>query len=161
VGRFRLRHGLRVVVDCGNGTAGPYVVQLLRRLGVEGSELFCEPDGRFPNHLPDPQGPGNGKGLPQPGAPQRAQPRAPVDGDADRVGVVDDTGRKISADWLLALFAREMLKRYPGGKVLYDVKCTDFVDRDVRAHGGVPILGKTGHSLLKRKMKEEDAILGG
>jgi phosphomannomutase / phosphoglucomutase len=161
VERFRLRHGMRVVVDAGNGTAGPYIVQLLRRLGVEVSELYCEPDGRFPNHLPDPEVPDNVKTLVETVVAQRAEVGLAFDGDADRVGVVDDTGRKISADWLLALFAREMLKRYPGGKVLYDVKCTDFVDRDVRAHGGVPILGKTGHSLLKKKMKDEDAILGG
>jgi phosphomannomutase/phosphoglucomutase len=137
------------------------VVPLLRRLGVEVSELFCEPDGRFPNHLPDPEVPDNVKTLAETVVAQRAEVGLAFDGDADRVGVVDDTGRKISADWLLALFAREMLKRYPGGKVLYDVKCTDFIERDVRAHGGVPLLGKTGHSLLKKKMTDEDAILGG
>ncbi|MBI1853185.1 MAG: phosphomannomutase/phosphoglucomutase [Planctomycetes bacterium] len=161
VARFRLRHGMRVVVDAGNGAAGPYIVQLLRRLGVEVNALYCEPDGRFPNHLPDPEVPENVKVLAETVVAEHAEVGLAFDGDADRVGVVDDTGRKISADWLLALFAREMLKRFPGGKILYDVKCTDFIERDVRAHGGVPLLGKTGHSLLKKKMADENAVLGG
>lgn len=161
ISRFRLRPGLRVVVDTGNGVGGPFVVPLLHRLGVDVRALFVEPDGRFPNHPADPEEPANVKVLAETVVERGAEVGLAFDGDADRVGVVDETGRKIPADWLLTLFAREMLRRYPGGKVLYDVKCTDFLERDVRAHGGVPLLGRTGHSYCKRRMIEENAILGG
>jgi phosphomannomutase/phosphoglucomutase len=140
---------------------GPIVLESFGRLGLRVDPLYCEPDGRFPNHLPDPEVPAYMATL---GALVRATGACSglgFDGDGDRVGVLDEAGRKISADWILVLFARDLLRRHPGGTVRYDVKCSDFVDEDVRAHGGIPVMGETGHSLLKRDIRALDAILGG
>ena len=161
LGRFRFHDKFRVVIDCGNGVAGPFVPGVLRDAGHEVTELYCEPDGTFPNHLPDPEVPEYMRELMERVRSEKADVGFGFDGDADRVGLIDENGRKISADWLLAVFARDMLKRHPGGKVRYDVKCTDFLDRDVREHGGEPVMGRTGHSILKADMAEMDAVLGG
>lgn len=153
---------LRVGVDAGNGVAGPLVLDLFKRVGVEVEPLYCEPDGSFPNHLPDPEQPENCRDLMRLVVGKKLDVGLGFDGDADRVGVVDETGRKISADWLLALFAREMLREHAGGGVRYDVKCSDFLDRDVRAHGGRPVMGRTGHSILKADMaRDPSLVLGG
>ncbi len=161
VARFRFRKPFRIGVDCGNGVMGPTVLDVMARLGVAVVPLFCEQDGTFPNHIPDPE-------VPKYMEPLRRRVLADgldlglgFDGDGDRVGVIDETGRKISADRLIAVFAADVLRRHPGGIVRYDVKCGDFLDAAVRAAGGRPVMGKTGHSLLKRDVKELDAVLGG
>ncbi len=159
--RFEGLGALRVAVDCGNGVMGPVVVPLLRRLGVDVAPLYCEPDGDFPNHVPDPEVPAYMQDLGRLVVERGAQLGLGFDGDGDRLGLLDERGRKLSADWLLALFAREVLVHHPGGVVRYDAKCSDFLERDVRAHGGVPVMGETGHSLLKRDVARLDAVLGG
>jgi len=160
-GMIPLRRTPRVAVDCGNGVMGPVVLAALRRLRVDVVPLYCEPDGDFPNHLPDPEVPRYMEALGRIVVETGAACGLGFDGDGDRVGVLDETGRKISADWLLVLFAREMLRRHPGGTIRYDVKCSDFVEDDVRRHGGLPVMGPTGHSLLKRDIAALDAVLGG
>ncbi len=159
--RFHLRPGLKVAVDAGNGAAGPHVVPVLEALGCEVLPLFCEPDGAFPNHLPDPEVPAYMKTLMETVTREGAVLGLGFDGDGDRVGVIDETGRKISADWILTLFARQLLKDHPGGTVIYDVKCTDFVAQDVVAHGGRAVMGRTGHSILKRNVEQHEALIGG
>jgi phosphomannomutase/phosphoglucomutase len=160
-GMFSFPPGLRVAVDCGNGVMGPVVLSAFGRLGIDVVPLYCEPDGDFPNHIPDPEVP---KYMAELGRRVQAEGCAcglGFDGDGDRVGILDENGRKISADWLIALFARDLLTRYPGGRVRFDVKCSDFLADDIRAHGGIPVMGETGHSLLKRDVVAEDCILGG
>ncbi|MEQ8768618.1 MAG: phosphomannomutase/phosphoglucomutase [Planctomycetota bacterium] len=160
-GRFRLKEGMKVVVDAGNGAAGPHVVPVLESLGCQVVPLYCEPDGTFPNHLPDPEVPAYMQTLMDTVRSEGAALGLGFDGDADRVGVIDENGRKISADWILTLFARKLLEEHPGGTVIYDVKCTDFVPQDVEAHGGRAMMGRTGHSILKRNVEQNDAIIGG
>jgi phosphomannomutase/phosphoglucomutase len=158
---FSFPPGLRVAVDCGNGVMGPVVLSAFGRFGIDVVPLYCEPDGDFPNHIPDPEVP---KYMAELGRRVQAEGCAcglGFDGDGDRVGILDENGRKISADWLIALFARDLLTRYPGGRVRFDVKCSDFLADDIRAHGGIPVMGETGHSLLKRDVVAEDCILGG
>lgn len=159
--RFAFERSFRVVVDCGNGVAGGVAPEVLRRAGHEVVELYTEPDGTFPNHLPDPEVPEYMRDLIARVKSDGAAAGFGFDGDGDRLGLIDETGRKISADWLLTVFARDMLVRHPGGKVRFDVKCTDFLAEDVERHGGVPVMGRTGHSILKRDVKESGAILGG
>jgi phosphomannomutase/phosphoglucomutase len=158
---FRFRRRIKTAVDCGNGVMGPVVLEAFRRLGIEVEPLYCEPDGDFPNHIPDPEVPKYMAELGRRVGTSGATCGLGFDGDGDRVGVLDETGRKISADWLLVLFARDLLQRHPKGRVRFDVKCSDFVADDVRTHGGEPVMGETGHSLLKRDVKALDAIVGG
>ena len=160
-GMVRLSRRLRVVVDAGNGVAGLYAPPLLRRLGCEVVELYCESDGRFPNHLPDPEEPANVAELQAKVLEAGADVGLAYDGDADRVGVVDERGRRHEADVILALLARDLLARHPGAAVLFDVKCSHALAEDIRKHGGVPVMWKTGHSHLKRKMREDGILLGG
>lgn len=160
-GLFRFGRPFRVAVDCGNGVMGPVVLDALARLGVAVDPLYCDPGGDFPNHIPDPEVPKYMAELGRRVVAGGAACGLGFDGDGDRVGVLDETGRKISADWLIVLFARDLLRRHPGGRIRFDVKCSDFVADDVRAHGGEPVMGETGHSLLKRDVKALDAILGG
>ncbi len=158
---FPLQPGLHVAVDCGNGVMGPVVLEVLRRQGCRVEALYCEQDGTFPNHIPDPEVPRYMEAL---GARVRASGAAAglgFDGDGDRVGILDERGVKHSADRVLALFAEELLPRHPGGIVRFDVKCSDFLADHVRALGGQPVMGETGHSLLKRDMKALCAVLGG
>ncbi len=159
--RFPMKRKLRVAVDAGNGAAGPFILPLLARLKVDCVPLFCEPDGTFPHHLPDPEQPENCRDLMRTVVEQKLDLGLGFDGDADRVGVVDETGRKIPADWLLALLARRLLRDHPGGGVRFDVKCTDFLFRDVAAHGGRPVMGKTGHSILKSDMASDPSLVIG
>ncbi len=159
--RFRFTRKFRVAVDCGNGVMGPTVLDAFNRLGIDTIPLYCNPDGDFPNHLPDPEVPKYMKDLMSKVVETRADLGLGFDGDGDRVGVIDERGQKISADWLVAIFAKAMLKTYPAGVIRYDVKCGDFLEDWVRKCGGIPVMGKTGHSLLKRDIKELDAVLGG
>jgi phosphomannomutase/phosphoglucomutase len=161
LGHVRLSRRLRVVVDAGNGIAGSFAPELLRRLGCEVIELYCESDGSFPNHLPDPEMEENVRDLVARVLAERADIGIAYDGDADRVGVIDERGRRHEADLLLALLARDFLSRHPGAKVIFDVKSSQVLVDDVRAHGGEPIMWKTGHSHLKRKMREDGILLGG
>ncbi|MBI4608761.1 MAG: phosphomannomutase/phosphoglucomutase, partial [Candidatus Rokubacteria bacterium] len=159
--RVKLERRMKVVVDCGNGVAGLYAPELLRRLGCEVVELYCELDGRFPNHLPDPEMEENTRDLQARVLAERADVGLAYDGDADRMGLVDEKGRRHEADLILILLARDLLARHPGAKILFDVKSSQRLVEDIRAHGGVPVMYKTGHSLLKRKMREEGILLGG
>jgi phosphomannomutase / phosphoglucomutase len=160
-GLVRLARPLRVVADAGNGVGGLYAPDLLRRLGCEVIELHCESDGTFPNHLPDPEDPNNVVDVQDKVLETGADLGLAWDGDADRLGVIDERGRRHEADLFLILLARDLLGRHPGAKIVFDVKCSRLLADDVRRHGGVPVMWKTGHSLLKRKMREDGILLGG
>jgi phosphomannomutase / phosphoglucomutase len=160
-GLVRLARPLKVVADAGNGIAGTYAPDLLRRLGCEVIELHCDSDGSFPNHLPDPEDAANVVDLQQKVLEVGADVGLAWDGDADRVGVVDERGRRHEADLILVLLARDLLARHPGAKVVFDVKSSQSLVRDIVEHGGVPVMWKTGHSHLKRKMREDGILLGG
>jgi phosphomannomutase/phosphoglucomutase len=159
--RVTLARPLKVVVDAGNGIAGSFAPELLRRLGAEVIELYCESDGTFPNHLPDPEMEENTRDLVAKVLETGADIGLAYDGDADRVGVVDERGRRHEADLILALLARDLLTRHPGAPVVFDVKCSQALVDDVLAHGGRPVMWKTGHSHLKRKMRDDGILLGG
>ena len=160
-GRIKIGRRLRVAIDAGNGTAGPIALELFGRLGVETVPLFCEPDGRFPNHLPDPTIPENVEELRKVVLGQGLDLGIAYDGDGDRVGAVDDKGRIIWGDQLVAVFAGEILTRRPGGTIIFDVKCSQGLEEHIRALGGRPLMWRTGHSLIKRKLKEEHGLLAG
>lgn len=151
----------RVVLDAGNGVAGLVAPELYSRMGIEVERLFCEPDGRFPNHHPDPTLPENLNHLIQRVSDTSADLGIAFDGDADRIGVVDRRGRIIWGDQLMIIFSRDLLKRHPGAKIIGEVKCSQVLYDDIRKNGGIPIMWKAGHSLIKAKMKEEGALLAG
>ncbi len=152
---------LRVVVDAGNGVGGVVAVPLYRRLGFDVVDLFCEPDGNFPNHHPDPTVPESLQALAESVKDARADLGITFDGDADRIGCVAADGTVLWGDQMMILFARDILKRIPGAKFVAEVKCSKALFDDVRRHGGTPIMWKVGHSLIKAKMKEEGAVLAG
>jgi phosphomannomutase/phosphoglucomutase len=151
----------KVVLDAGNGVAGLVAPELYSRMGIEVEKLFCEPDGRFPNHHPDPTLPENLKHLVKKVIDTSADLGIAFDGDADRIGVVDRRGKILWGDQLLIIFSRDLLKRHPGAKIIGEVKCSQVLYDDIRKHGGIPIMWKAGHSLIKGKMKEEGALLAG
>jgi phosphomannomutase/phosphoglucomutase len=151
----------KVVLDAGNGVAGLVAPELYSRMGIEVETLFCEPDGRFPNHHPDPTLPENLKHLVERVIDTSADLGIAFDGDADRIGVVDRGGRILWGDQLMIIFSRDLLKRHPGAKIIGEVKCSQVLYDDIRKHGGIPIMWKAGHSLIKGKMKEEGALLAG
>jgi phosphomannomutase/phosphoglucomutase len=157
----RVVRPLKVVVDAGNGVAGLYAPDLLRRLGCQVIELYCESDGTFPNHLPDPEDAANVVDLQREVLAQGADLGVAYDGDADRVGVVDERGRRHEADLILVLLAQDLLTRHPGAKVVFDVKSSQTLVDEITKYGGVPVMWKTGHSHLKRKMREDGILLGG
>ena len=157
----RLVRPIRVVVDAGNGTGGPVAPAIYRRLGAEVTELFTDMDGRFPNHHPDPTVEENMGHLIRAVAAERAELGIAFDGDADRIGVVDAHGRIVWGDELLVLYARDVLARNPGGTIVSEVKCSQRLYDDIAARGGHGIMWKAGHSLLKAKMRETGALLGG
>ena len=152
---------LKVVVDAGNGTAGPVVLPLLEALGCEVIPLFCEPDGRFPNHHPDPTVVECIRQLITVTRDTGADFGVGYDGDADRIGIVDKEGNIIWGDQLMIILSRDILVRNPGAKIIGDVKCSQVMFDEVKAVGGVPIMWKTGHSLVKQKMRDEKALLAG
>ncbi len=158
-----IRHPLplKVVVDNGNGMAGGISAALYRRLGCEVIDLYPELDGRFPNHHPDPTVMENLEDLIRAVKESKATVGIAFDGDADRIGLVDPTGRVIFGDELLVLYARQVLEDHPGAKIISEVKASHRLYQDIKAHGGTPIMWKTGHSLIKAKMKEEKALLAG
>ena len=152
---------MKIIVDCGNGVAGSIAPELYRRLGCEVDELFCEVDGTFPNHHPDPTQPQNLQDVIARLAVTDAELGLAFDGDGDRLGVVTKDGRIIYADRQLMLLAHDVLSRVPGAEIIYDVKSTRNLAPWIRAHGGKPLLWKTGHSLVKAKLKESGAPLAG
>ena len=157
----RLSRPLKVVVDTGNGAASDLSPRVYRELGCEVIELFCEMDGSFPNHHPDPTVAENLKDLVATVRQSRADLGIAFDGDGDRIGAVDDTGRIIWGDELMILFGREILARHPGATIIGEVKCSMNLYRQIEAHGGIGIMWKAGHSLIKAKMKETGAALAG
>ena len=157
----RVTRPFRVAVDTGNGVAGLFAPDLLREIGCEVIELYCELDGRFPNHLPDPQMPENVRDLQEKVREVGADLGLAFDGDGDRLGVIDERGERHEADYVLMLLARGLLQEQPGAKVILDIKTSQPVIDDIKANGGEPIVWKTGHSLIKLKMREEQAPLAG
>ena len=161
VGKCAPSRPLKVVLDSGNGCAGLIAPRIFDDLGHDVVSLYEEPDGRFPNHQPDPTVPRLMAELCRRVVAERADLGVGFDGDADRIGVVDEKGTLLFGDQLLALLARDLLSRRPGSKVIFDVKCSRALEEEIAAHGGKPIMWKTGHSLTKAKMKEEGAPLAG
>lgn len=159
--RVKLSRRLKVVVDAGNGVAGGIAPNLYNALGCEVVPLYCEMDGMFPNHHPDPSKEKNLRDLIVAVKQHKADIGLAFDGDGDRLGVVTPQGKIIWPDRQLMLFAKDVLKKRPGATVLFDVKCSKHVSSIVAQYGGVPIMSKTGHSLIKKKMKEVGAILAG
>jgi phosphomannomutase/phosphoglucomutase len=162
--REKIRLGsrrLRAVVDCGNGTASVIAAVALRDLGVEVIPLYCDSDPSFPNHHPDPVDPKNLRDLIETVRSERADLGIGFDGDGDRVGVVDDQGMIVWGDQLMILFWREILPAYPGADAIIEVKCSQALVDEVRRLGGKPFFYKTGHSLIKAKMREIGAVFTG
>ncbi len=158
---FKLRPGLKVAVDGGNGCGGAVAAPLMREMGLETVELFIEMDGRFPNHHPDPTVEANMRDLVAAVKRSRAEVGIAYDGDADRLGAVDENGRIVWGDELMVVFARDILRERPGAAIIGEVKCSQRMYDDIARHGGRPIMWKTGHSLLKSKLREEGALLAG
>ena len=157
----KLARPMKIAIDCGNGVAGAVAPQLFRALGCEVDELFCEVDGNFPNHHPDPAEPKNLQDLIKHVAETDCELGLAFDGDGDRLGVVTKSGQIIWPDRQLVLFARDVLDRNPGATIIYDVKCSRHVGLSVEAAGGAPLMWKTGHSLVKAKLAETGAPLAG
>jgi phosphomannomutase/phosphoglucomutase len=157
----KLARPMKIAIDCGNGVAGAFAGDLYRAMGCEVIELFCDVDGNFPNHHPDPAHPENLQDLIACLKQTDAGIGLAFDGDGDRLGVVTKDGQIIYPDRQLMLFAQDVLTRHPGREILYDVKCTRHIAPWVTQHGGKPLMWKTGHSLVKAKMRETGAPLGG
>jgi phosphomannomutase/phosphoglucomutase len=156
-----LARPMKIAIDCGNGVAGAYAAKLYRALGCEVTELFCDVDGNFPNHHPDPAHIENLQDLIRCLRETDCELGLAFDGDGDRLGVVTKSGQIIFPDRQLMLFAQDVLSRVPGGQIIYDVKCSRNVASQVRAHGGQPLMWRTGHSLVKAKLRETGAPLAG
>ena len=161
VGDVKLARPMKIVVDCGNGIAGASAPGIFRALGCEVTELFSEVDGNFPNHHPDPSKPENLRDLIAALQAGDAELGLAFDGDGDRLGIVTKDGTNIFPDRQMMLFAQDVLSRVPGGEIIFDVKCTQRLAPAIAAAGGVPVMFKTGHSLIKARMKETNSPLGG
>ena len=161
VSDVRLARPLKIVMDCGNGVAGAVAPELFKRLGCDIVPLFCEVDGNFPNHHPDPSKPENLADVIRALAETDAEIGIAFDGDGDRLGVVTKDGEIIYPDRQLMLFASDVLARVPGGQIIYDVKCSRLLAPWIRQHGGQPLMWNTGHALVKAKLKETGAPLAG
>lgn len=160
-GNIRLKRGLRVGVDAGNATGGPIALPILKRLGCETYPLYCEVDGTFPNHEPDPTVLENMTDLSALVRREELDVGIAYDGDCDRLGVVDHKGEVVFGDRLMVIFAREILSRRPGVTFLSEVKCSKTLYDDIERRGGRAVMGRAGHSLIKAKMKEVQAVLAG
>jgi phosphomannomutase/phosphoglucomutase len=156
-----IKRPLKIVVDCGNGVAGHLAPKLFEALGCEVVKLFCHIDGNFPNHHPDPSKLENLNDLIAEIKAEKADLGLAFDGDGDRLGVIDEKGNVIWADRQMILFSRDVIHRNPGAKIVFDVKCSSLLSKDISNQGGRPILSRTGHSFIKAKIKEESALLGG
>ena len=161
VGDVKLARPMKVVVDCGNGVAGASAPAIFRQLGCEVVELFSEVDGNFPNHHPDPSKPENLRDVIHALQTTDAELGLAFDGDGDRLGIVTKDGQNIFPDRQMMLFAKDVLSRVPGGSIVFDVKCTQRLAPEIEAAGGKAVMYKTGHSLVKARMKELGAPLGG
>ncbi|WP_243361253.1 phosphomannomutase/phosphoglucomutase [Fundidesulfovibrio terrae] len=161
VSQTKLSRPIKVVLDGGNGAGGPVTVEVLRGIGAEVVPIFCEPDGTFPNHHPDPVVEKYMAQLIARVKAEGADCGIGLDGDGDRLGVVDENGRLMFGDQLLAIYARETLKDFPGATVIGEVKCSHLTYKDIAAHGGNAVMGATGHSLIKARMQETGAKLAG
>jgi phosphomannomutase / phosphoglucomutase len=157
----KMARPMKIVVDCGNGVAGGFAPELFRRMGCEVIELFCEVDGTFPNHHPDPSKPENLKDVIRVLKETDAELGLAFDGDGDRLGVVTKDGEIIYPDRQLMLFAADVLSRNPGAQIIFDVKCSRWVAESVRHQGGKPLMWNTGHAFIKAKLKETGAPLAG
>ena len=155
------RRPMKIVIDCGNGVAGAIAPELFNRLGCRTVELFCEVDGNFPNHHPDPSRPENLQDLINAVQQHDAEIGLAFDGDGDRLGVVTPDGSTIWPDRQMILYARDILSRQPGGTVIFDVKCSRNLPTEISAAGGEPVMWRTGHSFIKAKLKESGAVLAG
>ena len=158
---INLEKELNIVIDCGNGVAGNIAPQLFEALGVKLSKLFCLVDGRFPNHHPDPSKPKNLEDLIQEVIETKADLGLAFDGDGDRLGLIDNKGKIIWADQQMMLYAKDVLSRNKGAKIIFDVKCTSLLPKVISDNGGEPIMSRTGHSFIKKKLKETNAALAG
>ena len=161
VAGIKLARPMKIVIDSGNGIAGASAPEIFRALGCEVTELFSEVDGDFPNHHPDPSKPENLRDLIKALQTGDGELGLAFDGDGDRLGIVTKDGQNIFPDRQMMLFARDVLARVPGGTILFDVKCSQRLAPEIEAAGGVPLMYKTGHSLIKAKMKEVNSPLGG
>jgi phosphomannomutase/phosphoglucomutase len=161
VSDVKLARPMKIVVDCGNGVAGGIAPDLFRRMGCEVTELFCEVDGHFPNHHPDPSKPENLQDVIRVLKETDAELGLAFDGDGDRLGVVTKDGEIIYPDRQLMLFAADVLSRNPGAEIIFDVKCSRWVAESIRYQGGKPLMWNTGHAFIKSKLKETGAPLAG
>ena len=161
VGDVKLSRPMKIVIDCGNGVAGSVAPELFRRMGCSVTELFCEVDGKFPNHHPDPSKPENLVDLQRVVRDTGAELGLAFDGDGDRLGVVTRDGEIIFPDRQLMLFAADVLTRNPGAQIIHDVKCSRWLAQSIRHQGGQPLMWNTGHALIKTKLKETGAPLAG
>jgi phosphomannomutase/phosphoglucomutase len=160
-GDVKLARPMKIIVDCGNGVPGAVAPKLLRALGCDVTELFCDVDGNFPNHHPDPSKPENLQDLIRALREQRADIGLAFDGDGDRLGVVTAEGKVVWADRQMMLYARDVLSRNPGAEIIYDIKCTTNLAKVIAQAGGKPTMWKTGHSFVKAKLRETGAALAG
>ena len=161
LGDVKLARSMRIAYDCGNGVAGAAAPQLFEGLGCQTASLYIDVDGTFPNHHPDPAKPENLKDLIALVREEKFEIGLAFDGDGDRVGVVDDQGNVIWPDRQMVLFARDVLERNPGARIIYDVKCSKVLPSAIAEAGGIPDMWKTGHSFIKARIKETGALLGG
>lgn len=159
--RIQLKKPLNVIVDCGNGVAAKTAAKLYKKIGATVTEMYGELDGTFPNHHPDPSVPENLQDLIKAVKEQQADCGLAFDGDADRVGLITETGQIIWPDRMMMLLAQDILQRYPNAPIVYDVKCTHLLGQTIENNGGQAVMAKTGHSLIKNKMKALDAPLAG
>jgi phosphomannomutase / phosphoglucomutase len=159
--KIKINRKFKVIVDAGNGVGGLFALPLLKRYGCEVIPIYCEPDGHFPNHFPDPTVEENLSELIKLVADKKADLGIAFDGDADRLGVISDKGEILWGDKLLLLFAREILRKKPHSTIIGEVKCSQVLFDDIKKHSGRAIMWKAGHSLIKAKMKKEKAVLGG
>jgi phosphomannomutase/phosphoglucomutase len=160
-GRFKFNKKFKVGIDTGNGTAGPLIEKLFRKLGIEFIGLYLESDGNFPNHLPDPVIPENLKDLIEIVKKYNLDCGFGFDGDGDRLGVIDEKGNILWGDQLLIVYSREVLKERKGEKIIFDVKCSRALEEEIEKMGGIPLMWKTGHSLIENKLHEEKAPIAG
>lgn len=159
--RAKLHRKLKVVIDAGNGVAGKFAPELLRKFGCEVIELYCNLDGNFPNHEANPEELNNMQDLIKKVATEHADIGMGFDGDGDRIGVVDEKGRMYSSDFMLLLLARDLLIRMPNSQIVFDVKISQAIINDLKKHGAIPVMSKVGHSFIESKMKEIGAPLAG
>jgi phosphomannomutase/phosphoglucomutase len=160
-GRFKLERPIEVIADCGNGTGSLAAVPILETIGARVTSLYCVSDGTFPNHHPDPTVDANLTELIDSVRTGEARLGVAFDGDADRIGAIDENGNIVRGDYLLLIYALDALKRRPGQKIIFDVKCSQVLEDSIRGAGGTPVMWKTGHSLIKEKMRETGARIAG